>query len=658
MRQINPKVTQKIIISGLALIIFIGGFILVNIKTNFYPPINKKLGEVAAVTSDKFLNTVSLVGAAGLSPYQNVTTDVSISGRVGIGTNSPGTATDYSPMLHIKGGTNADDGHWSGRVVASGPTNAVVMGELYTGHKATIGGHNSALTAWSDLLINPGGGNVGIGTITPGTKLDVSGQFHVGGGVNNTVFFETPNAGNTHFGWGTDNFITHNTAGATHIRTFSNGTHYGDMVTFNGNGTTTFNGTINMAAGNTISGQGGRILMAAENQGDVAEFAAYGLYLPKYTTYSLYAGGGIYVGYSGSAYPSYFNGSVGISTGAQTIPGTGNTYRLSAAPVQPGDGIKLLADGTNSPGYRFESSGGTYFGSLGLALAANHFGYQNQYGDVVLGSASNIAFVTGASLTRRMIIDSGGNVNIINGLYHNGGYHSGWDYAEYIKSSDPSIEAGDLVAADPNNSETIVKSGSINNQSTLGIVSTKPGDVGGLLKHDDNSFYTNEEMFQAGYRMLALAGRVPVKVSNENGPIKIGDPLTSSSIPGVAMKATRAGTIVGKAVENFNGGQACASKSNYQCGKITALLNISWYDPDVALTSTNGFHLDFGTLKDAGNNLINRIGAFAEIIVGKVQAGIIETKQLIVNGVDIVGRLDAQQKEIDTLKLEIEQLKK
>jgi hypothetical protein len=45
---------------------------------------------------------------------------------------------------------------------------------------------------------------------------------------------------------------------------------------------------------------------------------------------------------------------------------------------------------------------------------------------------------------------------------------------------------------------------------------------------------------------------VPVKVSLENGPIKIGDPLTSASIPGVAMRASKAGKILGYALENYN----------------------------------------------------------------------------------------------------------
>ena len=35
---------------------------------------------------------------------------------------------------------------------------------------------------------------------------------------------------------------------------------------------------------------------------------------------------------------------------------------------------------------------------------------------------------------------------------------------------------------------------------------------------------------------LSIAGRVPTKVTNENGNIEIGDLLTTSSMPGHAMK--------------------------------------------------------------------------------------------------------------------------
>ncbi len=51
---------------------------------------------------------------------------------------------------------------------------------------------------------------------------------------------------------------------------------------------------------------------------------------------------------------------------------------------------------------------------------------------------------------------------------------------------------------------------------------------------------------------VALSGRVPVIVSTENGPIKPGDYLTTSTIPGVAMKATKGGSIIGTAMAVFD----------------------------------------------------------------------------------------------------------
>ena len=52
---------------------------------------------------------------------------------------------------------------------------------------------------------------------------------------------------------------------------------------------------------------------------------------------------------------------------------------------------------------------------------------------------------------------------------------------------------------------------------------------------------------------VALSGRVPVKVSTENGQIKAGDYLTSSSIPGVAMKANSDGMMIGQALTSYDG---------------------------------------------------------------------------------------------------------
>ena len=104
------------------------------------------------------------------------------SGSVGIGTTAPagklhiatsgganslvvnstsgnvliGTATDVTAYggakLQVKGGASGPY-TWSGRIIAGGASNVFLMGEI--DGKAVLAGHNSGLTAWADLYINP-----------------------------------------------------------------------------------------------------------------------------------------------------------------------------------------------------------------------------------------------------------------------------------------------------------------------------------------------------------------------------------------------------------------------------------------------------------------------------------------------------------------------
>ncbi|MBT6472281.1 MAG: hypothetical protein HOK52_13615, partial [Candidatus Marinimicrobia bacterium] len=68
---------------------------------------------------------------------------------------------------------------WKGRGVFGNETCAFVCGVYH--NKIQIGGHNGALNAWYDIAINPGGGNVGIGTTTMTTTFNVSGSFYLSG---------------------------------------------------------------------------------------------------------------------------------------------------------------------------------------------------------------------------------------------------------------------------------------------------------------------------------------------------------------------------------------------------------------------------------------------------------------------------------------------
>ncbi len=154
------------------------------------------------------------------------------------------------------------------------------------------------------------------------------------------------------------------------------------------------------------------------------------------------------------------------------------------------------------------------------------------------------------------------------------------DLAENYPSKDNTLEPGDLVIADPNNTEYVKRSENSYQGSILGIVSTKPGILLGGFGDEERRF-GNDKKYP-----IALAGRIPTKVSTENGPIKPGDYLTSSSIPGVAMKATQAGTTIAKAVESYNNPDPRA------VGKVVALVNPSWYDPRATLSSDGNISVD------------------------------------------------------------------
>ena len=83
--------------------------------------------------------------------------------------------------------------------------------------------------------------------------------------------------------------------------------------------------------------------------------------------------------------------------------------------------------------------------------------------------------------------------------------------------------------------------------STLvaGIYSTKPGMLGTTRKVNESPTQTEVP--------LAVVGIVPCKVTAENGSIRIGDLLVTSSTAGHAMKGTdrtkMLGAVVGKALE-------------------------------------------------------------------------------------------------------------
>lgn len=129
--------------------------------------------------------------------------------------------------------------------------------------------------------------------------------------------------------------------------------------------------------------------------------------------------------------------------------------------------------------------------------------------------------------------------DLINAFELNASYINGVasDVAEYIYDSNADTEAADVVVADPAGKISVIKSSVPYQSSVLGVISTEPMLTMGTELIKDRS--TGEPLPDVKpAARLALAGRVPVKVTDENGPITPGDMLTSSSTPGYAMKWT------------------------------------------------------------------------------------------------------------------------
>ena len=128
------------------------------------------------------------------------------------------------------------------------------------------------------------------------------------------------------------------------------------------------------------------------------------------------------------------------------------------------------------------------------------------------------------------------------------------DFAEMFFSTD-ALVPGDVVYLDSNDPTTVLQSTAQYTDPVIGVVSTKPAFLGNY-KEEPN------------YYPIALLGQVPTKISGENGPVVIGDPLTSASIAGHVMKATGAGQIIGRALETY---------SDAGTGVITAFIQPGWY---------------------------------------------------------------------------------
>jgi hypothetical protein len=137
------------------------------------------------------------------------------------------------------------------------------------------------------------------------------------------------------------------------------------------------------------------------------------------------------------------------------------------------------------------------------------------------------------------------------GYFDNGTTGSGADFAESVSvlEEKSAYEPGDVIAIDTTGVRRFAKVAHPYSTLVAGIYSTKPGVLATEHRTDDPRIASEEIP-------LAVVGIVPCKVTNENGNVNAGDLLVSSSTAGYAMKGTdrtkMTGAVVGKALQSMH----------------------------------------------------------------------------------------------------------
>ncbi len=125
------------------------------------------------------------------------------------------------------------------------------------------------------------------------------------------------------------------------------------------------------------------------------------------------------------------------------------------------------------------------------------------------------------------------------------------DIAEiYLAGGD--LEPGEIVSFALDKPSQLMRATKDKPQAITGIISTSPA-----VLFEGSAMYMGGGQTAGFYGTgskapLTLAGQVPVKVNLEGGEIKIGDPITISSEPGIGKKATSSVRIVGYALNDYS----------------------------------------------------------------------------------------------------------
>ncbi|MGL6129423.1 beta strand repeat-containing protein [Chryseobacterium artocarpi] len=234
----------------------------------------------------------------------------------------------------------------------------------------------------------------------------------------------------------------------------------------------------------------------------------------------------------------------------------GNGNGITANASNTGDGVETTVDGSGNALFAWVPNFAT-----GRAARLVNFNTSNTNPVLTAEthSAGSIAvFKSGNPGTVNVArIDNTGK-----GFFNGGTQNSGADVAEAfdVNGNISEYEPGDILTISTTADRMVEKSSRPYSNLVAGVYATKPGVL--LTEEHIDTDLSNKVP-------MGVIGVIPTKVCLENGKIKRGDLLVTSSKAGVAMKAdlkkVKIGQVIGKALQDYD---------QKEIGKIQVLVNI------------------------------------------------------------------------------------
>jgi len=179
-----------------------------------------------------------------------------------------------------------------------------------------------------------------------------------------------------------------------------------------------------------------------------------------------------------------------------------------------------------------------------------------------------------------------------------------------------------------------VKDGSILSTSPKGAILSKiPYDsqVIGVVSRDAGIILSSTT--DKNSVPVIAQGVVYVLVSTQQGNIKKEDLITTSTIPGIGVKATNSGYVLGSALEDY------ASNDPKKVGKIAVNLSLHYFNsrPSLAGTLTDLIKIAILPTNDAPAPIFKYIVA-ALVVLGSFALGFLSFGRTAAKGVEALGR--------------------